>query len=137
MFYPAKFEKEGEGYNVTFRDIPEAITCGDNYEDAVLMAKDALFTAMDFYFEDNRPVPLPSKARKGEVMIDLPASVFAKVLLLNEMIEQQVSNVELAKRINVKPQEIQRITNLSHSTKIDTIDRALTALGRTLKIVVE
>lgn len=49
------------------------------------MAKDALFTAMDFYFEDNRPVPLPSKARKGEVMmIALPASVFAKVLLLKE-----------------------------------------------------
>ena len=29
VFYPAKFEKEGQAYNVSFRDIPEAMTCGD------------------------------------------------------------------------------------------------------------
>jgi hypothetical protein len=34
VFYPAKFEQEGQAYNVSFRDIPEAITCGDNFEDA-------------------------------------------------------------------------------------------------------
>ncbi|MBE2895583.1 type II toxin-antitoxin system HicB family antitoxin [Pasteurellaceae bacterium HPA106] len=136
MLYPAKFEKEGDGFNVTFRDIPEAITCGDDYEDAVFMAKDALLTAMDFYFEDQRPVPLPSKPRKDEVLIDLPPSVFAKVLLLNEMLSQQISNVDLAKRINVKPQEMQRITNLSHNTKIDTIGKALSALGKHLQLSV-
>ncbi|MDO5678874.1 MAG: type II toxin-antitoxin system HicB family antitoxin [Pelistega sp.] len=87
MLYPAIFEKEGTGYNIRFRDIPEAITCGDNYEDAILMAKDALLTAMDFYFEDNRKVPLPSTPKKGDVLIDLPASVFAKVLLLNEIFD--------------------------------------------------
>ncbi|URL05947.1 type II toxin-antitoxin system HicB family antitoxin [Avibacterium sp. 21-595] len=134
MLYPAKFKREDDGYTVTFRDIPEAITCGDDYDDAVNMAKDALLTAMDFYFEDQRAVPLPSKARKGEVLIDLPPSVFAKVLLLNEMLEQKISNVDLAKRIKVKPQEMQRITNLSHSTKIDTIAKALSALGKNLRI---
>ena len=55
MLYPAKFDKEESGlYAVSFRDIPEAITCGDNYEDAVRMARDALLTSMDFYFEDHR-----------------------------------------------------------------------------------
>ena len=44
VFYPAKFEQEGQAYNVSFRDIPEAMTCGDNFEDALQMAKDALFT---------------------------------------------------------------------------------------------
>ena len=59
MLYPAKFEKEESGlYAVSFRDIPEAITCGDDYDDAVKMAKDALLTCMDFYFEDHRRVPL-------------------------------------------------------------------------------
>ena len=117
MFYPAKLTKEDNGYTVTFRDIPEAITCGNDLQDALDMAQDALITSMDFYFEDRRKVPLPSKAQKGEHLIDLPTSVFAKILLLNEMIEQNISNVELAKRINVKPQEIQRIINLNHTTK--------------------
>lgn len=137
MLYPAKFEKEENGlYAVSFRDIPEALTCGDNYEQAVAMAKDALLTSMDFYFEDHRKVPMPSEALEDEVLIALPPSVFAKILLLNEMIEQNISNVDLAKRINVKPQEVQRITNLDHSTKIDTIGKALASLGRHLQLSV-
>ncbi|KAE9526067.1 type II toxin-antitoxin system HicB family antitoxin [Testudinibacter aquarius] len=136
MFYPAKFEKEGEGYNVTFRDIPEAITCGDDFDDALFMAKDALLTAMDFYFEDRRTVPQPSQAEDGEHLIELPLSVSAKVLLLNEMVAQNISNVELAKRIKVKPQEVQRITNLEHTTKIDTLARAFAALGKNLDLSV-
>ena len=39
VFYPAKFEQEGQAYNVSFRDIPEAMTCGDNFADALQMAK--------------------------------------------------------------------------------------------------
>ncbi|MFK3558321.1 type II toxin-antitoxin system HicB family antitoxin [Pasteurella multocida] len=137
MLYPAKFDKEDNGlYAVSFRDIPEALTCGDNFHDAVAMAKDALITSMDFYFEDFRKVPLPSKPEQGEVLIELPDSVFAKVLLLNEMVEQNISNAELARRINVRPQEMQRITNISHSTKIDTISRALSALGKKLQLSV-
>lgn len=136
MLYPASIKKDDNGYCVTFRDIPEAITCGDDWDDAVLMAEDALLTAMDFYFEDHRQVPMPSALQDDEVMISLPASVWAKVLLLNTMLEQNISNVELARRIDVKPQEIQRIANLEHSTKIDTIARALFALGKRLQLSV-
>ncbi|KAA8734892.1 helix-turn-helix domain-containing protein [Acinetobacter qingfengensis] len=130
MLYPAKFEKEGNSYNITFRDIPEAITCGDDLEDALDMAKDALLTAMDFYFEDNRPVPMPSEAEEGEHLIALPLSVWSKVLLLNTMLEQHVSQAELAKRLHKPRQEVQRIVNLGHSTKIDTVMAALQALGK-------
>lgn len=136
MFYPAKLIPEDGGYTVTFRDIPEALTCGDNLDDAKEMAQDALITAMDFYFEDRRKVPMPSSLEDGEIMVELPDSLFAKVLLLNEMVEQKVSNADLARRIFVKPQEIQRIVDLSHNTKIDTIGKALNALGKRLIISV-
>lgn len=91
------------------------------------MAQDALIACMD-----HRTVPLPSKAKKGEYLIDLPASLFAKALLLNEII----TNIERAKRINAKPQEVQRIVNLNHSTKIDTISKALSASGKHLELKV-
>ena len=71
VFYPAKFEQEGQAYNVSFQDIPEAITCGDNFEDALQMAKDALFTSVDFYREDDRILPPPSECQEGEIMIAL------------------------------------------------------------------
>lgn len=131
MSYPATLTKENEGWTVTFRDIPEAITYGDDLQNALNMAQDALITSMD-----HRTVPLPSKAKKGEYLIDLPASLFAKVLLLNEMIKQNITNIELAKWINAKPQEVQRIVNLNHPTKIDTISKALSALGKHLELKV-
>ncbi len=135
MRYPAFFKEDPEGgYVVTFRDIPEAITQGDTHEDARLMAADVLESAMDFYFEDGRPVPLPSRVRKGEELVDLPSSVSAKVLLLNEMIAAQVSKAELARRMGTQPQEVQRIVDLKHATKIDTVDRALRALGKHLEL---
>ena len=36
------------------------------------MACDALATAMQFYVEDRREVPMPSQAAKGEVLVWLP-----------------------------------------------------------------
>ncbi|WP_199103906.1 type II toxin-antitoxin system HicB family antitoxin [Aquitalea sp. ASV11] len=135
MRYPAKFEAAPEGgFVVTFRDIPEVITQGDTQAEAEGMAADALLTAMDFYFEDHRCVPLPSPAQPGEVLIDLPPSVSAKVLLLNELVAQQVSNSELARRMATSKQEVQRIVDLAHATKIDTIAKALDALGRRLDV---
>lgn len=134
--YPAFLEPEGDGFNVTFRDIPEAITCGDNREDALEMAAGALVTAMEFYFEDRRPVPLPSQPEAGEVLVALPPGVWAKVLLLNEMIAQRVTPAELARRLNTRPQEVTRIINLGHATKIDTISAALRTMGKDLDIAV-
>lgn len=75
--YPAQltesFSVEGftEGFAVQFRDVPEAITQGDTFEDAVCMAEDALKTAMQFYDEDNKPRPKPSEPQQGDVMIVL------------------------------------------------------------------
>ena len=45
MKYPAAFEKTEQGYVVSFRDIPEAITQGDTLEEAIDMAQNALLTA--------------------------------------------------------------------------------------------
>ncbi len=100
------------------------------------MATDALRTAMDFYFEDRRPVPFPSAVKNGEVLIDLPASAWAKVLLLNEMLAQGVTPAELARRLGTRPQDVNRIVNLDHTTKIDTIGAALACLGRDMEISV-
>ena len=67
--YPALFEPDGDGFCVSFRDIPEALTSGNTMEEAREMAEDALLMAMDFYFEDKRPVPSPSKMHKGEELV--------------------------------------------------------------------
>ena len=89
---------------------------------------------MDFCFEDKRPVPLPSDPKRGETLIELRANVTAKVLLLNAMLAQQVTPAELARRMRTRPQEVNRVIDLGHATKIDTIALALAALGMRLAL---
>lgn len=133
--YPALFEEQPEGgFTVTFRDIPEAITQGDSKEEARAAAVDALATAMDFYFEDRRTVPSPSKARKGEEVVSLPVSIASKIMLLNAMVEKKVRPADLARKMHIKPQEVNRIVDLHHATKIDTISAAFDAIGHQLEI---
>lgn len=135
MRYPALFAQEPEGgFVVTFRDIPEAITQGETIEESAAMAADALRTAMDFYFEDRRTVPAPTKAEPGEQLVELPPSIVTKVLLLNELVTQGISNIELARRMGTTKQEVNRIVDLAHTTKIDTLAAALAAVGRRLEV---
>lgn len=133
MRFPAHLEPQKEGgFVVTFPDIPEAITQGENIEDALVHASDALESALDFYFETRRRVPIPSKLKRGQHLVDLPITVSAKVLLLNEMLRQKVRPAELARRLGTTPQEVNRLTDLRHATRIDRVDAALRALGKRL-----
>ncbi len=134
MQFPVKLRKEPKGYTVTFPDIPEAITCGETVDDALFHAKEALESAMDFYFEDRRPVPAPSKPKRGQHMVELPASLSAKVLLLNEMVSQKIRPIDLARRMDMTPSEITRLIDLRHTSRIDGIAMALKALGKTMEI---
>lgn len=135
MQYPAMFAPDEDGgFVVTFRDIPEAITQGDDFEEAMMMARDALLTAMEFYFDDKRTVPTASAPADGEHLVSLSSSVAVKILLLNEMISQKVTASDLARRMDTVPQHINRLIDLQHSTKIDTVERALSALGKRLEL---
>lgn len=132
MRYPIKLEPCDGGYVVSFPDIPEALTQGDTREEALFMGLDALVTSFDFYFEDNRPVPAPGDI-SGD-FVEVPASVAAKVLMLNAFIDSGLTQIELASRMGVRKQEVTRLFNLHHSTKIDTIQAALSAMGKRLEL---
>ena len=71
--YPARVARDGGGYLVTFPDIPEAMTGAKERVEAIKLAADALTTAMDFYFEDRRPVPMPSPLKKGCLLYTSPS----------------------------------------------------------------
>ena len=133
--YPANFKPQEEGgFVVTFPDIPEAITQGEDVADTMVHAADVLESALDWYLDDGRPIPAPSKPKRGQYMIELPASLSAKVLLVNEMVAQKVRPAELARRLKVTPQEMTRLIDIHHATKIDGIAGALKALGKTLEV---
>jgi antitoxin HicB len=133
--YPMHLEAAEEGgFIISFPDIPEAHSQAEDEVEAIKRGTDALETALEFYLEDRRPIPAPSKPKRGQRMIELSASVSAKVLLLNEMNAQKVRPAELARRLQVTPQEVTRLIDLRHTSRIDGIAVALKALGKTMEI---
>ncbi|MGA9072413.1 MAG: type II toxin-antitoxin system HicB family antitoxin [Terracidiphilus sp.] len=134
MKYPVNIEPDGKFFLVTFPDFPEAITQGNDIEDALLHGADVLESAIDGYIEDDIPIPAPSKPKRGQRMVELPASYAAKILLLNEMAVQKVRPAELARRLKMTRSEVTRLIDWRHTTKIDGIAAALKALGKTLEM---
>ena len=134
--YPVRLTPDSDGYLVRIPDIPEAITYGATRAKALEMAHDALLTALEFYFEDLREVPRPSPIAAGENFVEIPASIAVKVQLLNEMVHQRIKQVDLAKRMDLSPTQVNRIVNLRQATKIDTLSEAFKALGKRLEFVV-
>lgn len=136
MRYPVIVEKTSTSFLVSFTDIPEALTEGQTLNEALELAKDALETALEFYFEDERSVPMPSIPLEGQYVVELNTSLWAKVLLLNAMVTEHVRPIDLARKLKVKPQDVTRLLRLTHPSKIDSIANALHAIGKTLELIV-
>lgn len=65
LFYPAVFHKAEEGgYWVTFPDLPECITEGDNMEESYQMAVEALGLALTERMKDKEDIPEASDIEK-------------------------------------------------------------------------
>lgn len=103
--FPAQVEPNGDGgFIASFKDVPEALTEAATMEELKANALDALITAIDFYIEEQRPFPNPSSASSEDLIVELPPSVIAKVLLLNAMVETKTRPVDLAKKLGVSRQ---------------------------------
>ena len=87
--YPVKLtaDKEDGGFVVTFRDLPEAISQGENIKDALSEAVDCLEEAIANRIVMDLSIPIPSNCKKGEYLIFLPVQMSAKAALYLTMKE--------------------------------------------------
>lgn len=137
LAYPVKFTPDDNGtVMVEIPDIPEVTSVGDDEEEALLNVMEALECAIQIYFDERRPVPMPSQPQKGQKTVCLPALETSKVLLWNEMFAQKIRKAELARRLNVYPPQIDRLFSLKHSSKIEFVEKALHAIGKQLSVSV-
>ena len=89
--YPVILKRDTNGtVLVTFPDVPEAVTFGNDEADAINYAVDALETAFMAYIEDRRPIPRPSPIRRRKWVVTLPALSEAKIALYQAMIAGRV-----------------------------------------------
>jgi predicted RNase H-like HicB family nuclease len=77
MQYVALFHKEKNGFGVTFPDFPECTTFGENLDEAVDQAHEALALYLELYQEKGQQLPDPTGKK---VAMGLPESKGAKVI---------------------------------------------------------
>jgi antitoxin HicB len=134
--YPARLRKDPDGTSivVTFRDLPEALTEGDDHLDAIVQAKDCLSVAISMYIESGEPLPPPTAERRGEIMIPLGPLMAAKAALYLAMKEAGTSQRALAQDLHCDEREVRRLLDPRHPSKVERINAALAALGHYLTV---
>jgi antitoxin HicB len=119
---------------VTFPDFPEATTFGEDREDALLRAVDALETAIQGRIGDREEVPLPDAAAALAVELSIQTSL--KVLLYRAMRERDVRKANLARHLGWKAPQVDRLFDLRHASRLDQLEAAFAALGKRIEVVV-
>jgi antitoxin HicB len=120
---------------VTVPDIPEAVTFGEDREDALARAVDAIETAIMGFLSAREDVPAPKV--EGQDYVSLPALSMAKIELYRAMRADGVGKAALSKRLGVALPQIDRLLDLRHASRLDAIERAFAVLGRTMGIVIK
>ena len=134
---PARKMAPGEsGFVVTFRNLPEAITQGEDVTDALAQAADCLAEAVAARIRNDEDIPAPSRRAKGERPVALSAQMAAKAALYLAMGEARIGKSELARRLGCDEKDVRRLLDPRYGSKLPKIEAALVALGKRLEIVV-
>lgn len=132
--YPVILTPDGDTISVTFPDVPEAITFGQNQEQALLQAVDALETALSFYVDARKPLPEPS-VRPDLSTVRPSALESIKLGIYREMLNQGIRKAELARRLGWKGPQVDRLFDLTHASKLDQLEAAAKALGKHIDVM--
>ena len=134
LSYPIALEKDDGTVMATSPDFPELTTFGDDRDEALARAIDALEEAIAARIHDGRDIPTPTRGRHRAT---LPTLTAVKVLLYQEMRNQGMGKAELARRLGWHLPQVDRVLDVQHNSRLDRMDAALGAIGRRLEIRVK
>lgn len=130
LCYPANLINYGRGtVGLFFPDVPEAATVGTTNTEVLDHAADALVVALSAYVDGGRPIPSPSRAKRGQPVVCLPPLAALKLAIHDAMTRQKITQAALAERLGIDGRQVRRILDLDHESKFSQIEAALASLG--------
>ena len=131
LTYPILLENDDGTVLVTSPDFPELTTFGDDLDEAVARAVDALEEAIAARIHDRKDIPAPSE---GQAYAVLPTLTSVKVILYQGMRDQGIGKAELARRLGWYLPQVDRVLDVQHRSGLDMMDAALGAIGQRLQV---
>jgi antitoxin HicB len=134
--YAARITQKRKKFYVSFRDFygGKPVASGATQEEALAATREWLFSEASLALDSAQKLPDPTSPQDGEVLVEMPVTAQVKLLLLYELIDQNMTAADLARRMGVPRSSVQNIIRADHATKIDTLDKALRALGKRINI---
>ena len=121
LFYPAIFHKAEEGgYWISFPDIPECLTQGDNMEQAYEMAVDALGLAISSRYQQKEDIPIPSEPENISVN-----NGFLVIVEFDMLAYQKRTNAKAVKKTLSIPQWLNEEANAMNINFSQVLQEAL------------
>ena len=131
LTYPIRLEEDVGTVMATSPDFPELTTFGDDRDDALMRAVDALEEAIAARIHAGQDIPSPSK---GEVRVGMPTLTAVKVILYQGMRDDGVGKAELARRLGWHLPQVDRVLDIQHHSRMDQMDAALGVIDRQLYV---
>ena len=122
-------ETDGDGFVATFPDVEGAITGGFTFREALINAEDCLVVALASCVDCGEELPTPSPFREGQELLTVQPVVAAQLDLYTAMREQNISRAELAERLGVSTDAVDKLLILDYRTPIAEVIKALRAVG--------
>lgn len=132
--YPAILRAQPEGgFTVTFPDLPEAITEGDDRDAALFNAAEVLTLCLEQRMNDGDPIPASRRA-KGATSIEPAAAVQAAILMQQARMAQGKTLADMARALHTSWPAAQRLEQAGGNPTLKQLERAAAALGKRLVV---
>lgn len=135
--YPARYVSEGDCYSLYFIDLPDIVTQGDDREDLIEMAEDALSETLAYMYETDRSIPMPSEGIKGDniIYIDLDPKIALPVIIRGFRKKAGLTQEEISRKIGIAYTTYQRWEDIERfNPTLKTLKKIAEVLGRKVTI---
>lgn len=133
LAYPITLTPDGDTVMATSKDFPEVTTFGEDNDEALLHATDALEEAIAARIANREDIPQPSR---GKYRATLPTQTALTVLVYQTMNKRGLKKAGLARLLAWHGPQVDRLLDIHHATRLDQIDAAMAAMESQIDVKV-
>jgi len=135
--YPVTLTKEGERVLVSFADFPDVHTFGEEEQEALARAVDALETMLIGRMEDRDEIPEPGRIKRGQRSVALSALSARRSHSTRKCELPASARPSWPGALHCHLPQVDRLLDLRHASRLDQMEHAFLALGKRLSISLE
>jgi len=137
--YPAKitFDSNDGRFFVQLLDLEEAITEGENLEEALFNASEVLTLTLESRMDEGSDIPAPCSARQEKDIYFISPSARIQAALLIKLAKGKHTTAELARALSTSWPAVARLEDPHHWPSLKQLERIAGVLGQRLVISLE